>query len=95
MYYLLLQKLLIHAGAAGAEFMPASGSFTSDDVVRASIIGLQYSGTSPSAKIRLKYIYPTTADAQDSAVGAGRIVDTIDLRLDDLRIGSDTVSVVD
>ena len=27
-YYLLLQKLPVHAGAAGAEFMPASGSFT-------------------------------------------------------------------
>ena len=85
----------VNSGSERAEFMPASGSFASDNTIHASIIGLQYSGTSSPAKIRLKYVYPTIADAQDSTVGAGRIVDTIDLRLNDLRIGSDTVSVVD
>lgn len=83
-----------NTGAAGAEFMPASGDFTSDNIVRASIIGLQYSGTSSPARIRLKYVYPTIKDAQDPTLGAGRIVDTINLSLSDLRIASDTVSAV-
>ena len=83
-----------NTGAAGAEFMPASGYFTSDDVSGADIIGLQYNGVSPPARIRLKYVYPTINDVQDPTLGAGHLVGTVNLILGDLRIESDTVSAI-
>ena len=83
-----------NTGAAGAEFMPASGYFTSDDVSGADIIGLQYNGVSPPARIRLKYVYPTINDVQDPTLGAGHLVGTVNLILGDLRIESETVSAI-